>query len=174
MKTRTEERNTMYTHFAEGGYRWGRRAAAAIGMLALTMAFGGTTAQAEDAPKVGGTITIPGVNGTPWPNLSWLEPGYHVDNLNISALIQGALFLSPEKIGGPVIPDMATSYQYNSDNTVLTIKLREGVKFTDGTPLNADAILWLWSPEFDMNPSSKAAVYLTGVKEVKKIDDLTV
>ncbi|MBB3459399.1 peptide/nickel transport system substrate-binding protein [Rhizobium sp. BK313] len=165
----------MHMRLAEGGRRWACRAVTAIGILAMSTALGGTmAANAEDAPKMGGTVIIPGVNGTPWPNLSWLEPGYHVGNLNISSLIQGSLFLSPEKIGGPVIPDLATGYQYNSDNTVLTIKLREGVKFTDGTPFNADAILWLWSPDFDMNPSSKAAIYLTGVKAVKKIDDLTV
>jgi peptide/nickel transport system substrate-binding protein len=131
-------------------------------------------ALSDDAPKAGGTLTIPGVDGTPSPNLSWLEPGYHVDNFNISVLIQGSLFLSPEKVGGPVVPDLATGYQYSSDNTVLTIKLRPGVKFTDGTPFNADAVLWLWSPEFDMNPSSKAAIYLADVEAVKKIDDLTV
>jgi len=165
----------MRTHLNEGAGQRLRRAAIAMGMLAAMAAWGGASiAKADDAPKMGGTVIIPGVNGTPWPNLSWLEPGYHVGNLNISSLIQGSLFLSPEKIGGPVIPDLATGYQYNSDNTVLTIKLREGVKFTDGTPFNADAILWLWSPDFDMNPSSKAAIYLTGVKAVKKIDDLTV
>ncbi|WP_162950271.1 ABC transporter substrate-binding protein [Rhizobium jaguaris] len=162
----------MRKFLAAGGVR---RAAAAMGMLAMVAGWGAATAaRADNTPKPGGTLTIPGVNGTPWPNLSWLEPGYHVGNLNISVLIQGSLFLSPEKIGGPVIPDLATGYQYNADNTALTIKLRPNVRFTDGTPLNADAILWLWSPEYDMNPSSKAAIYLTGVKEVKKIDDLTV
>ncbi len=174
MKPGSEEGSTMNTRLGKGRSAV-RRTMAAIGMLTMVAGWSGVLpATAQETPKMGGSLTIPGVNGTPWPNLSWLEPGYHVGNLNISVLIQGSLFLSPEEIGGPVIPDLATGYQYNSDNTVLTITLREGVKFTDGTPLNADAIVWLWGPEFDMMPSSKASIFLHGVKSVKALDELTV
>ncbi|WP_230396163.1 ABC transporter substrate-binding protein [Streptomyces blattellae] len=36
-------------------------------------------------------------------------------------------------------PSLATSWSYNADKTVLTMKLRTDVKFSDGTAFNADA-----------------------------------
>ena len=36
---------------------------------------------------------------------------------------------------------LAESIEPNEDYTVWTIKLREGITFTDGTPLNADAAI---------------------------------
>jgi peptide/nickel transport system substrate-binding protein len=38
-----------------------------------------------------------------------------------------------------IVPWLATSWSYNASKTVLTMKLRTGVKFTDGTPFNASA-----------------------------------
>jgi peptide/nickel transport system substrate-binding protein len=37
-------------------------------------------------------------------------------------------------------PNVATKWSYNDDKTVLTMTLREDVKFSDGTPLTADAV----------------------------------
>jgi peptide/nickel transport system substrate-binding protein len=38
---------------------------------------------------------------------------------------------------GAVVPQLATGYKFNSTKTKLTIKLRSGVKFSDGSTLNA-------------------------------------
>ena len=40
---------------------------------------------------------------------------------------------------GNIQPWLATSWTYNDDKTVLTLKLRTGVKFTDGTAFGATA-----------------------------------
>ena len=40
-----------------------------------------------------------------------------------------------------VHPFLAESITPNADSTQWTIKLRHGIKFTDGTPLNADAAI---------------------------------
>jgi peptide/nickel transport system substrate-binding protein len=40
---------------------------------------------------------------------------------------------------GNVEPNLATKWSYNGDKTVLTMTLRDDVKFTDGTKLTADA-----------------------------------
>ena len=37
-------------------------------------------------------------------------------------------------------PNLATEWSYNDDLTVLTLKLRDDVKFTDGTPVDAAAV----------------------------------
>jgi peptide/nickel transport system substrate-binding protein len=41
---------------------------------------------------------------------------------------------------GSIAPNLATEWSYNEDSTVLTLKLREGVKFTDGSPFDAEAV----------------------------------
>ncbi|MDD7973216.1 ABC transporter substrate-binding protein [Roseinatronobacter alkalisoli] len=41
---------------------------------------------------------------------------------------------------GTVAPNLATEYMYNDSNDILTLTLREGVTFTDGAPLDADAV----------------------------------
>ncbi|HRQ11639.1 MAG TPA: ABC transporter substrate-binding protein, partial [Trueperaceae bacterium] len=39
-----------------------------------------------------------------------------------------------------LIPALATSWSANDDATVWTFELRQGVKFHDGTPFNAEAV----------------------------------
>lgn len=39
-----------------------------------------------------------------------------------------------------LVPDLATAWSYNSTDTALTMTLRGGVKFTDGTPLTASVV----------------------------------
>ncbi len=69
-----------------------------------------------------------------------------------------------------VLPDLATSWSYtSSDNTKLVFTLRTDVKFEDGTPFNADAVV------FNINrilsaPSSPRASELKTIKSVQAID----
>ena len=41
-----------------------------------------------------------------------------------------------------ILPGLATSWSVSSDGLTYTFHLREGVKFQDGTPLNAEAVKW--------------------------------
>ncbi|PRY13053.1 ABC transporter substrate-binding protein [Kineococcus rhizosphaerae] len=41
---------------------------------------------------------------------------------------------------GELIPDLATAWSFDPTNTVLTLTLRQGVKFSDGAPLDAAAV----------------------------------
>lgn len=41
---------------------------------------------------------------------------------------------------GKLIPDLATKWSFNSDNTKLTLTIRKGVTFTDGAKLDAAAV----------------------------------
>jgi peptide/nickel transport system substrate-binding protein len=43
---------------------------------------------------------------------------------------------------GGIEPVMAAGYSVSGGGTVLTISLRPGIKFTDGTPFNAAAVAW--------------------------------
>ena len=41
-----------------------------------------------------------------------------------------------------VAPGIAESWTTSPDGLTYTFKLRHGVKFTDGTPLDAKAVIW--------------------------------
>src|SRR6201997_2830499 len=97
----------------------------------------GTTIQGSQ-PKHGGSITVlegKGYSGD-WPY--GLDPATNTDaipNQDMMEAIYGQLFmLGP---GGKVQPDLATSYTFSPDAKDVTIILRQGVKFSDGTPFNA-------------------------------------
>ena len=45
-----------------------------------------------------------------------------------------------QKEDGTIVPGLATKWTYNAAQTVLTLDIRSGVKFSDGTALNADAV----------------------------------
>jgi len=80
-------------------------------------------------------------------------------------------------------PSLAESWEISSDNLVYTFHLKKGVKFHDGTAFNADAVVYSLERQFRKDhPAYKFGPwkYWNGmdmnniVKEVKKIDDLTV
>ncbi len=50
---------------------------------------------------------------------------------------------------GKLIYDLATGYQYSNGNRTVTIDLRPGVKFSDGTPLTADVVKWNWTRDLE-------------------------
>src|SRR5947209_17586651 len=68
-------------------------------------------------------------------------------------------------------PGLATEWA-RTEPTVWRFKLRQGVKFHDGTPFTADDVVF----SFDRatHPGSNLASPLATVKEVRKIDDFTV
>ncbi len=45
-----------------------------------------------------------------------------------------------------IIPNLAESVETNEDSTEFTFKLREGIKYSDGSPFNADDIMF-WYEE---------------------------
>ena len=70
-----------------------------------------------------------------------------------------------------VEPSLATAWQQISA-TQLRFTLRKGVRFHDGSPFTADDVVF--SYERIMQPQGTMQVYVSGVKEVKKVDDFTV
>ena len=50
---------------------------------------------------------------------------------------------------GKLIYDLAAGYQYSNGNRTVTIDLRPGVKFSDGTPLTADVVKWNWTRDLE-------------------------
>jgi len=72
---------------------------------------------------------------------------------------------------GEIQPWLATKWEYNDAKTVLTLTLKDGVKFTDGTPLDASAVVA--SLERFRDGTSPQAATLAG-KEFAAVDATTV
>jgi peptide/nickel transport system substrate-binding protein len=70
---------------------------------------------------------------------------------------------------GEVIPWLATGYKYDTSAPSLTLNLRQGVKFHDGTDFNATAVKWNLDKDLLVN-----ATGMDSVKTVEIIDDHTV
>src|ERR1700754_3733261 len=81
------------------------------------------------------------------------------------------LFDIDEKLN--IVPQLALSYETSADGKAMTIKLRPGVRFHDGEPLDAEAAKF--SIERDMTlPASVRKSELTSVDHVEVVDPLTI
>lgn len=107
-------------------------------------------------------------------NLTGLDPTNVNDTLSQTSLrlIYQGLFGFDENM--KLIPVLAESFESNADATEFTIKLRQGVKFHDGTDFNAAAVKAnldrLRNP--DNNLSRRSLVSM--IADVEIVDDATV
>ncbi len=102
------------------------------------------------------------------------------DNGGLTMLCQVGDFLIQDNIGypgPPLTPKLATSWKPNKDGTVWTFNLRQGVKFSDGSPMSADDVVYTFQQQSNKKNSANAlSVFgeLLDPSGVKKIDDHTV
>lgn len=74
---------------------------------------------------------------------------------------------------GEAIPGLATSWKFSDDGKSLTLKLREGVKFQDGTPFDAEAV----KMNIEHGKTVEASFVKTDLDSIEKVtvvDPLTV
>lgn len=86
-----------------------------------------------------------------------------------------------EKWADPARPALAESWEISPDGKIYTFKIRPGVKFHDGTEVNADAVVRSLNRMTDPNdPSYVKGMYMNaeyGVanwEKLEKVDDMTV
>ena len=70
-----------------------------------------------------------------------------------------------------VEPALATKWTYVSP-TQVRFELRKGVKFHDGSPFTADDVVFTFGRI--KQPQGTMQIYVTGISDIKKIDDYTV
>jgi peptide/nickel transport system substrate-binding protein len=115
--------------------------------LALTLAAcGGSSGKASDSSSSsgggsqskGGAVTVLVSAGglSTWPNLDPIAAG--TANADYRNAIFGELFHIDKN--NKVQPSLALGSAISADGLTVTITLRKGVNFSDGTPLNADAV----------------------------------
>ncbi|HKU94047.1 MAG TPA: ABC transporter substrate-binding protein [Vineibacter sp.] len=98
------------------------------------------------AQQAGGTLRV--YHRDMPPSASIHEEATISTNMPFMAVFNNLVMFDPkEKINSidKIVPDLATSWSWNSDNTKLTMKLREGVKWHDGKPFTAKDVVCTWT-----------------------------
>ncbi len=99
------------------------------------------------------------------------------DSLTYWAGDQGLVRYDPDTGYTTVLPNLASSWDVSADGRTFTFHLRNGVRWSDGTLLTADDVLFNMEG-FVLNPewAPTAAFYMSGGKPVavRKIDEHTV
>ncbi len=71
----------------------------------------------------------------------WLDPVFNDANVDIWVLTNlYDTLLQPTADGKGVSPGLATAYQVSDDGLTFTLTLRQGTKFSDGSPITADDV----------------------------------
>lgn len=144
---------------------------------------GSGTGTASSGSGSGGTLTIAmSAANIPFPSTP-PDQGYEgyrfvannvYDGLTRLNLDQKATLPSPQ-------PALAESWTVSKDKMTWTIKLRKGVKFHDGTPFSADAVIFQFNRMMNLKyeyyaktDGPRAASNYRFIKSYKKVDDYTI
>jgi peptide/nickel transport system substrate-binding protein len=82
--------------------------------------------------------------------------------------------LMARKPDGTLVPGLAASEPKLLDPTTWEVKLRPGIKFHDGEPFNADAVVYSIQRIIDPKFNSEQISFFNTIKGAEKVDDLTV
>jgi peptide/nickel transport system substrate-binding protein len=158
--------------------RWNRVRLAAAAAVVVALAAGCSTSSGSSAsgssasagtPKKGGTLTIIYQN-----EVTSLDPTATTTASAAGALPYYAIYDALFTLGagtGAVTPKIGLSLTPNSSQTVWTLTLRPGVKFSDGTPYDAAAVEFNWTR--DKAPTSAIASAAAIIKSMKVVSPTT-
>lgn len=94
-----------------------------------------------------------------------------IDDVTYANIFQGLTRIGSN---GAVQPDLAESWTLSDDGLVYTFKLHDGVKFHDGTALDAgDVVFSLDRARADDSTNAQKALF-AAIESVEAVDDLTV
>ncbi|ACX90148.1 TIGR04028 family ABC transporter substrate-binding protein [Pectobacterium parmentieri] len=103
----------------------------------LLLLGGALNAQAaNDAPKIGGTLVY--LEQQAHTNLYTPAGGFYPNGGILNQITDKLTYQNPETL--EIEPWVAESWTINADNTEYTFKIRPGISFSDGTPLDANAV----------------------------------
>lgn len=126
-------------------------------------------AETEDIAPSGGTLVRAMTSepakidpqGAPSSGLSLVMP-YIFDTLVVRDL------------DNSVHPLLAESWQVSDDGTEITLKLKEGVTFHDGTPLDAEAVRFTFERFKEVGKASPIYGGVSQIADIEVVDDLNV
>jgi peptide/nickel transport system substrate-binding protein len=134
------------------------------------------------AQKAGGTLRISHRDNP--PSASIHEESTISVNQPFMAVFNNLVIFDPkEKVNSPdkIVPELAESWSYNADQTQLTFKLRQGVKWHDGKPFTSADVKCTWDALAGHVSEDKAIIrknprklWYSNLKEVKTNGDTEV
>lgn len=139
----------------------------AVSVAACSSGGSGSTSGSKPAdagaPVSGGTLTV-GSFTDPVQLNPILQPNGISDAL-ITSLVEDPIFnLNPQTF--QTEPGLGLSYKANAADTVFTVKLRQGVKFSDGEAFNSAAVVYQFKQELNPANASPALPLLAPIKSV--------
>jgi peptide/nickel transport system substrate-binding protein len=146
-----------------------------LGLCALVGGYCTTFADAlaqAGAPVKGGTLIY--LEAQPHTNLYPPAGGFYPNGGILNQITDKLTYQNPKTL--QIEPWLAESWTMNADLTEYTFKLRPGITFSDGTPLNADAV----AKNFDVYGLGDAqhkfpvSEVINNYDHSKAVDDLTV
>jgi peptide/nickel transport system substrate-binding protein len=149
--------------------QWRNRSVAAL-MSVVAMGFAAHAfGQSMPAPSPSATLTI-GIG----VDLDTVDPAQQTTTTVQNVIDYGLQTLVAFDTQGKIEPLLATSWETSKDGLTLTFKLRQGVKFHDGTPFNAEAVAF----SLDRLISGKVKVPIgagfRSMKSIEAVDPTTV
>jgi peptide/nickel transport system substrate-binding protein len=108
-------------------------------------------------------------------NMQSPDPDIFFENEGLSIIMaayEGLLRHTPNAETPVIEPWLATSYEQSPDGLTYTFKLREGVKFHDGSPVDAEAVKFSFERRMKINAGPAEATF--GVDRVEAPDPTTV
>jgi peptide/nickel transport system substrate-binding protein len=125
------------------------------------------TVSATDKPRRGGTIYYAHEQETPCLTGGWVQEAF-IERQYADGLVS-------QTKDGKIVPWLATSWDVSKDGLTWTFHLKPGVKFTDGTPLNADAVVTNFEYWSDPSNGNGVVPYLHNYyKSARALNDTTV
>lgn len=123
-------------------------------------------AQASGEPARGGVIEYGHLQEPNCVYGGWIQENFTARQVLDSLVSQTE--------SGEIVPWLATDWQVSEDQLVWTLKLREDVTFTDGTPLDAEAVAYNFDYWLD-GGNGTAAAHLGGFYDhAQAVDEHTV
>ena len=137
---------------------------AAFGMTAaLGTTLMGKAARAQEAKK-GGTLLM-GLGGG--ETTDTLDPGLSDSPVPFAVNRQWGDTIVTVSPTGEIEPRLAETAESNPDGTVWTFKIREGVKFHDGSDMTVDDVVATFKRHSDENSKSGAFGIMQGISDIK-------
>jgi peptide/nickel transport system substrate-binding protein len=154
-----------------------RYLAAAIAVSALTTA----GCSSIDAPTAGSGSNATGGTPRAGGTLKYLQAG-DVNTFDPAALPQVNYVMLPQLFDTLVSldaklepqPELAESWEFGDDRRKLTLHLKEGVVFHDGTPFTADSVVFTWEHYRDPEVGALIGPLLSAISKVEAVDEKTV
>ncbi|MFT4280314.1 ABC transporter substrate-binding protein [Microbacterium sp.] len=144
-------------------------AAALVSALVLSGCSSSPGTPGASTPASDGTLVVGAASGI--PQLNPAIRTFAFEETLFPLLWTG---LTQWNAAGEIVPDLATSWTSNDDATEWTFTLAEGATYSDGTPLDAQAVADVFAYYLDPNTATQEANKLATIDSVTAADDTTV